>query len=121
MTLSAKIEERDCLVPRVGALNVFVQNYFSPGDFLSVEIMIMKHFQWNLQRPTALHFLEALRPWLLWPDDLLEGRVIPEEKAEVVDEEFFAFIAYFADISLQVGTLDYEEHKEIYSLGPIYT
>ncbi|XP_075223832.1 cyclin J [Lycorma delicatula] len=63
ISLSAKFEEQDGSFPKISQLSNFVENRYPKKDYVTLELMILQFFDWNLARPTVAHFVESYR-WL---------------------------------------------------------
>ena len=64
----------------------------------------MAHFNWNIFIPTPTHYIDLLEPQIVFPTDLIHGRLIAKEIYPEVVERLMEFVYYFLDISMQVCT-----------------
>ena len=65
----------------------------------------MAHFNWNIFIPTPTHYVDLLEPQIVFPTDLIHGRLIAKEIYPEVVERLMEFVHYFLDISMQVCTV----------------
>ncbi|XP_063230885.1 cyclin-J isoform X2 [Bacillus rossius redtenbacheri] len=56
--LAAKFEEQEVNVPTARALNTMVGGQYVIKDYTLLEIMVLRHLQWNLLLPTAAQFAQ---------------------------------------------------------------
>ncbi|XP_055545404.1 cyclin-J [Wyeomyia smithii] len=62
LLLAAKMEENEPNVPTLASMNELVRNQYPYSDFILLEVLLLKFFNWHLIIPTAATFAEF---WLL--------------------------------------------------------
>ena len=82
-----------------------LKELWKPLEFRRLEGMIMAHFNWNIFIPTPTHYVDLLEPQIVFPTDLIHGRLIAKEIYPEVVERLMEFVHYFLDISMQVCTV----------------
>ncbi|XP_058453351.1 cyclin-J-like protein [Malaya genurostris] len=60
--LAAKIEENEPNVPKMKIMNKLIRNQYASNDYIVLEVLLLKFFNWNLIIPTTATFVEY---WLL--------------------------------------------------------
>jgi len=97
--LAAKVQEKDSNVPKCSQLNAFVKHQFPLSDFVSLEIVILKYFNWNLCIPTASYFVEMWIPHSISPTDSHNnGPIVSFREAKAY---FLEYVKYFLDLVMQ--------------------
>ena len=79
------------------------------NESLSIQ-MILEHFKWKLNFPTASLFCEIWSKFSIWRSDLMMGSAIDE--FELVQDTFDNYVNYFLAVSLQVMK------ENFFKLGP---
>ena len=98
LLLAAKLEEKDGNVPRCSQLNAFVKNFFPLSDFLSLELVMLTYFNWNVCLPTPCYFTSMLQPYSILPTDTHnKGPILCYSKARDYFEEY---VQFFLKLSL---------------------
>ncbi|XP_023341055.1 cyclin-J [Eurytemora carolleeae] len=99
LLLAAKFEEKDTNVPKCSELNAFTKNRFPLSDFISLEIVILKYFKWNLCLPTACYFTEMWTSYACLPTDHHNnGPIVSFREAKAY---FYQYVKYFLDLAMQ--------------------
>ena len=107
LQIAAKSEELDTRIPTIDTLSVFVQYAYKQDEFKRMELMILKFYKWNLNIPTAAHFINYYLYKALDPTDLHQGK--PLEDLEYAEKAFECYANYFLEISLQ--EVNFLEHS----------
>ncbi|XP_026479056.1 cyclin-J-like [Ctenocephalides felis] len=58
LLLGAKLEDSEHKVPKMSELNTMISNQYPLKDYISVEVMIMEFFSFNISMITYSHFME---------------------------------------------------------------
>jgi hypothetical protein len=96
--LASKMEEKDDKIPKCSKLNAFVKYQFPKPDFLSLEFVMLKYFNWSLGMPTACNFAEMWLPFAIQPTDSHNnGPIVSFREARAY---FHQYVKYFLDLSL---------------------
>jgi len=96
--LASKMEEKDDKIPKCSKLNALVQHKFPKPDFLSLEFVMLKYFNWSLGMPTACNFAEMWLPYAIQPTDSHNnGPMVSFREAR---SYFHQYVKYFLDLSL---------------------
>jgi len=99
LLLASKLEEKDAKIPKCSELNAFLKNHFPLSDFISLEIVMLKYFKWNLLFPTACNFAEIWLSHAIHPNDCHnQGPLISYRDARAY---FHQYVKYFLDLSMQ--------------------
>lgn len=99
LLLAAKVEEKESNVPKCSELNAFTKNQFPLSDFISLEIVILKYFNWNLCLPTACYFAEMWLPYAIsQTDSHNNGPIVSFREAKAY---FHQYVKYFLDLAMQ--------------------
>jgi len=102
LLLASKMEEKDSNVPKCSEMNAFTKNRFPLSDFISLEIVILKYFNWNLCLPTACYFAEMWLPYAIHPTDSHNnGPLVSFRDAKAY---FHQYVKYFLDLAMQDST-----------------
>ena len=76
-------------------------------DYRCLEEMVLKYFQWNVNIPTASHFLEIFLPFSMANIDDAGFAKEKYGNSESIKfrakEKFIGLLDYFLDLSLQVS------------------
>lgn len=128
LSLAAKFDCKETRVPKYSKLKNLIKEQnpspktysreqikelWKPLEFRRLEGMIMAHFNWNIFIPTPTHYVDLLEPQIVFPTDLIHGRLIAKEIYPEVVERLMEFVNYFLDISMQEGSLVGVEHAKI--------
>uniref|UniRef100_A0A240PJV5 Cyclin N-terminal domain-containing protein n=1 Tax=Anopheles atroparvus TaxID=41427 RepID=A0A240PJV5_ANOAO len=68
--IACKIEENEPKVPSPKRLCSFVENAYTPRDFIALEVVILNFFKWQVTVPTAATFLDFFALHSLQMDDV---------------------------------------------------
>jgi len=99
LLLASKVEEKESNVPKCSELNAFTKNQFPLSDFISLEIVILKYFNWNLCLPTACYFAEMWLPYAICETDSHNyGPIVSFREAKAY---FHQYVKYFLDLAMQ--------------------
>ena len=100
---TAKFDENENRIPTIEQLNSFVHNSFDRSEFHAMELLLLDHFSWNVDLPTAASFVDMFLVHSVLNDDNHSGRPLNNcAKARVYVKKY---VHYFLEISLQ-GTSD---------------
>ena len=105
LTVSAKFDCKETSVPKFSKLKALLKEHnvmWSPAEFRRFEGVIMKNFNWNIFIPTPTHYVDLLKPQIVFPTDLIRGCIIAKNVYADVVERLNEFVHYFLDISMQV-------------------
>lgn len=101
LSLASKMEEHEPKIPKIRMLKRFMCD---GGDcnvtFLYLEAKILKFFDWNLSMVTCVQFINLLAPWAM-EGHIWNEKSHPSLTFEEYQENFWEFIHYFMEISLQ--------------------
>ena len=100
LQIAAKCEELDRLIPTIDTLASFVHYAYGPKEFKRIELVILKFYKWNLNIPTAAHFINYYLHNALHPTDIYQGKPL-DDKFENAEKAFERYAYYFLEISLQ--------------------
>lgn len=100
LQIAAKSEELDKLIPTIDTLSSFVQYAYGSHEFKRLELVILKFFHWNLNIPTAAHFIDYYLHNALDPTDIYLGKQL-EDQFDNAEKAFERYAKYFLEISLQ--------------------
>lgn len=102
LLLASKMEEKDSNVPKCSEMNAFTKNRFPLSDFISLEIVILKYFNWNLCLPTACYFAELWLPYAIQTSDSHNnGPLVSFREAKAY---YHQYVKYFLDLAMQDAT-----------------
>ena len=97
--LKAKFDEIENRIPTIEQLNFFVHNSFERSEFHAMELLLLDHFSWNVDLPTAASFVDMFLVHSVLDDDSHSGRPLNNcTKARVYVKKY---VHYFLEISLQ--------------------
>ena len=97
--LAAKFDEIENRIPTIEQLNFFVHNSFERSEFHAMELLLLDHFSWNVDLPTAASFVDMFLVHSVLDDDSHSGRPLNNcTKARVYVKKY---VHYFLEISLQ--------------------
>jgi len=116
LSLAAKFDCKETSVPKFSKLKTLLKKddvIWTSAQFRRLEGMIMEHFDWNIFIPTPTNYVDFLQPQIVFPSDLIHGRLISKEMYREVEERLLEFTHYFLDISMQEGSLVGVEHAKI--------
>ncbi|TRY70176.1 hypothetical protein TCAL_02789 [Tigriopus californicus] len=101
LSLASKMEEREGMIPKIRVLK---KHMCDEGEchvtFLYLEVKILAYFDWRMSMVTCAHFINLLAP-------LTTDEYVWNEHSNVnlpsgaFEENFWEFIHYFMDISVQ--------------------
>lgn len=95
----AKFDEIENKIPSIEQLNCFVYNSFERAEYHAMELLLLDHFSWNVDLPTAANFVDIFLVHSVLHDDNHSGRPLSnKEKARVYVKKY---VHYFLEISLQ--------------------
>lgn len=96
---SAKFDEIENRIPTIEQLNSFVQNSFERSEFHAMELLLLDHFSWSVDLPTAASFVDTFLVSSVLSDDIHSGQPLTNcTKAKVYVKKY---VHYFLEISLQ--------------------
>jgi len=99
LLLAAKMEEKEKNVPKCSVLNSFTEHKLPLNNFVSLEVVILKYFNWNLCLPTACSFTELWVPYSVHPTDLHNnGPLISFREAQAY---FQQYVKHFLQLVMQ--------------------
>ncbi|KAI6655144.1 cyclin-J-like [Oopsacas minuta] len=100
LQIAAKSEELDRLIPTIDTLSSFVQYAYGVEEFKRMELTVLKFYKWNLNIPTAAHFINYYLHNALDVSDIYRGKQL-EDQFENAEKAFERYTKYFLEISLQ--------------------
>ncbi|XP_063708396.1 cyclin-J [Culicoides brevitarsis] len=84
LLLGAKIEEMEFNVPRVSEITRLTNIECTVADYISLEMMVLTFFEWNVMQPTAVTFLE------LYLDAVISQEDFERYTSQVTDGVLYA-------------------------------
>ncbi|KAK2823981.1 hypothetical protein Q5P01_021156 [Channa striata] len=104
LLLASKFEEREDRVPKLDTLNSLgcmssMNLVLTKQGLLSMELLLLETFQWNLYLPTAAHFIEYYLSIAVHEGDLHDGW--PMTCLEKTKLYMAKYADYFLEVSLQ--------------------
>jgi hypothetical protein len=113
----AKFDEIENRIPTIEQLNSFVHNSFNRSEFHAMELLLLDHFSWNVDLPTAASFVDMFLVHSVLDDDNHSGRPLNNcAKAKVYVKKY---VHYFLEISLQGSTPLYPQDSLTPSQGTL--
>lgn len=71
LILACKMEEKEDKIPKITEICGAVQKNFDLREYISLECMILRFYDWNIILPTTAHFMEYFIAEAISEDDLI--------------------------------------------------
>lgn len=90
LLLGAKLEDSDNKVPKMSELNSIINNQYPLRDYISVEIMVMEFFSFDIAMLTYSHFVEY---FIFLTVNEMDFELVKKDTDQYVDYNHFKYVA----------------------------